>query len=132
METELELLKRKMLLQMMTPKARTKCPVEPNGDSIKLNEIINKCKVVIVDFWAEWCGPCRLVEPVIEQIAEKYKDRISVVKINVDINPDVAVAYEVMSIPTVIVFYNGKPVRRFIGYSPYLYKSLDGIIKKLL
>jgi len=132
MEAELELLKRKMLLQMMTPKARSKCPVEPNGDSKKLNEIINKCKVVIVDFWAEWCGPCRLVEPIIERIAEKYKDRISVVKINVDLNPDVAAAYEVMSVPTVLVFHNRDLVRRFIGYSSYLYKNLDELIKKLL
>lgn len=85
-----------------------------------------------MDFWAEWCRPCRLVEPIIERIAEKYKDRISVVKINVDLNPDVAAVYEVMSIPTVLVFHNRNLVRRFIGYSPYLYKNLDELVKKLL
>lgn len=129
----MDLLKRKVMLQMMRKqKARPECPREPNGDFRKLNGLVKKCKVVVADFWAEWCAPCRLVEPVLERIAEKYRDRISMVKINVDANPDVATAYEVMSIPTVLVFYKGKPVRRFIGYSPYLYKSLDELINKLL
>lgn len=132
MESELELLKRKMLLQMMTGEKRpeTRCPFEKQGNLAKLKKLLPKCRLVIIDFWAEWCAPCRLVEPVIDKIAQRHGDKVSVIKINVDENPDAAMAFEVMSIPTIVVFYKGKPLRAFLGYSPHLYRNLEEIIQR--
>ena len=71
--------------------------------------------VVIVDFWAEWCGPCKMIAPILEEIATEQAGKVSVAKLNVDDNPDAARRFEVMSIPTLIVFKDGQPVRRLIG-----------------
>jgi thioredoxin 1 len=70
---------------------------------------------VVVDFWAPWCMPCRMVSPVIEQLAEEYKDKVVVGKMNVDENSDTASKFGIMSIPTVMVFKDGKPVKSLIG-----------------
>lgn len=70
---------------------------------------------VIVDFWAPWCGPCRMVAPVIEQIAEQHGDKVTVGKLNVDENPATARKYGVMSIPTIILFKDGQPAKTVIG-----------------
>jgi thioredoxin 1 len=70
---------------------------------------------VIVDFWAPWCGPCRMVGPVIEQIAEQYGDKVTVAKLNVDENPATAGKFGVMSIPTIILFKDGQPSKKVIG-----------------
>ncbi len=70
---------------------------------------------VIVDFWAPWCGPCRMVGPVIEQIAEQYGDKVTVGKLNVDENPATAGKFGVMSIPTIILFKDGEPSKKVIG-----------------
>ena len=78
-----------------------------------------KSKVpVLVDFWAEWCGPCRMIAPILEQIADEQAGKIRIAKLNVDDNPDAARRYEVMSIPTLIVFKGGEPVERIVGYMP--------------
>ena len=71
--------------------------------------------VVIVDFWAEWCGPCKMIAPILEEIATEQAGKVKVAKLNVDDNPDAARRYEVMSIPTLIVFRDGQPVKRLIG-----------------
>ena len=71
--------------------------------------------VVIVDFWAEWCGPCKMIAPILEEIATEQAGKVSIAKLNVDDNPDAARRFEVMSIPTLIVFKDGQPVRRLIG-----------------
>jgi thioredoxin 1 len=71
--------------------------------------------VVIVDFWAEWCGPCKMIAPILEEIATEQAGKVTVAKLNVDDNPDAARRFEVMSIPTLIVFKDGQPVRRLIG-----------------
>ena len=71
--------------------------------------------VVIVDFWAEWCGPCKMIAPILEEIASEQAGKVTVAKLNVDDNPDAARRFEVMSIPTLIVFKDGQPVRRLIG-----------------
>jgi len=74
---------------------------------------------VLVDFWAEWCGPCRTVSPAIERIAHEYAGRILTVKVNVDRKPHVAQAYEVQGIPTIMLFWKGEPRMRLTGAYPY-------------
>ncbi|MGH9170628.1 MAG: thioredoxin [Acidimicrobiales bacterium] len=73
---------------------------------------------ILVDFWAEWCGPCKLVAPVLEEIAEANTDGLKVAKVNVDDNPRVAQRFQIMSIPTLMLFKNGEPQSRMIGAKP--------------
>ena len=78
-------------------------------------EVLKSEKPVLVDFYADWCGPCQMMGPVIEEIAEELKEKAKVGKINVDENPDIALEYNVMSIPTLIIFKDGKEIKRFVG-----------------
>jgi thioredoxin 1 len=78
-------------------------------------EIGAATEAVVVDFWAEWCGPCKMITPILEEIASEHAGKVKVAKLNVDDNPDVTRRFEVMSIPTLIVFQDGEPVRRMIG-----------------
>ena len=70
---------------------------------------------VLVDFWAEWCGPCKMIAPVLEDIASQHSDRIQIAKLNVDDNPNVTRRYDVMSIPTLLVFADGEIKKRLVG-----------------
>lgn len=81
------------------------------------SEVINSNIPVLVDFWASWCGPCRMIAPVIERIAEKFDGRIKVGKVNVDEEPEISLEYNIVSIPTVMIFKNGEEVSKSIGYS---------------
>lgn len=78
-------------------------------------EVLKSEKPVLVDFYADWCGPCNAMAPVIEKLAKELEGKVKVGKINVDENPDIAVEYNVMSIPTLIVFKNGKEEKRLVG-----------------
>ena len=79
------------------------------------NEVLNSDKPVLVDFWAQWCGPCRMLGPIIEEIANDYEGKVKVGKVNVDEQPNLASKYGIASIPTVIVLKNGKPEKTLVG-----------------
>ena len=84
------------------------------GEEFEKEVLLRKGKV-LVDFYADWCGPCRMMTPIIEEVAEELKDELKVFKVNVDNNQELAIKYDVMSIPTIIVFENGVPKKTFIG-----------------
>jgi thioredoxin 1 len=81
-------------------------------------EVLKSSKPIIVDYWAEWCGPCRMIAPVLEEIASEHADKIDVVKLNVDENPGVAQKYQILAIPTLNVFQNGEVVKQIKGAKP--------------
>ncbi|BCL14861.1 MULTISPECIES: thioredoxin [Micromonospora] len=81
-------------------------------------DVLKSDKPVLVDFWAEWCVPCRKVAPLLEEIANEMGDQVRIVKLNIDENPETARAYRVMSVPTLTVFKNGEPVQSIAGAKP--------------
>jgi thioredoxin 1 len=81
-------------------------------------EVLAANKPVLVDFWAPWCGPCRVVAPIIEELAEKHGDKIKFTKLNVDENPKIATKFKILSIPTFIIFNQGAEQKRFMGAMP--------------
>ena len=93
-------------------------------------EVLQSDTPVLVDFWAEWCGPCRLVSPVLEEIAAENAGKITVAKVNIDENPEVARQYRIMSIPTMSVFSGGAVVKTIVGAKPKtaLLKDLESYL----
>jgi thioredoxin 1 len=85
---------------------------------------------VVVDFWAEWCGPCKMIAPVLEEIAAEHGDKLTIAKVNIDENPEIARRYQVMSIPTMSVFSSGEVVKSIVGAKPKaaLLRDLEGYI----
>jgi thioredoxin 1 len=82
------------------------------------SDVLAHDKPVLVDFWAEWCGPCKMVSPVLEEIAKEHGEKLQIVKLNIDENPETARAYSVLSIPTMSVFRNGQVVKSIVGAKP--------------
>ena len=81
-------------------------------------DVLQSDKPVLVDFWAEWCGPCKMVAPVLEEIAGENADKLTIAKLNIDENPETARAYSIMSIPTMAVFQGGQIVKSIVGAKP--------------
>jgi thioredoxin len=94
-------------------------------------EVLKSDVPVLVDFWAEWCGPCRMVAPIVEELAGEYAGRLKVMKLDVDDNQHLAMRYNVMSIPTLGVFRGGEMIERIVGYMPKqeLKRRLDGALQ---
>ena len=82
------------------------------------NEVLDSSQPVLVDFTAIWCGPCKMLDPVVKQLAEQWQGKIKVVKLDVDDNPNLAMDYQVMGVPTLMLFKGGQPVERVTGYQP--------------
>jgi thioredoxin 1 len=105
--------------------------VNVNQESFQ-KTVVDAQKPVLVDFWATWCGPCKMVAPIIDELAGEYKDKAGFAKINVDENPQLASQFGVMSIPTIMIFKNGKPEQQVIGYKSKndLKKLLESVLSK--
>ncbi len=100
-------------------------------EEAKFDEVVLKAKLpVLVDFWAPWCGPCRMVAPVVEELSKEYDGKVNFVKVNIDDNPGIGSKYGVMSIPTLILFKNGQPISNMVGFRPKaeLKKGLDAAL----
>jgi thioredoxin 1 len=82
------------------------------------DDVLSSDKLVLVDFWATWCGPCRMVAPVLDEIATEHADTLTIAKLDVDANPVTARDYQVLSIPTLILFKGGEPVKQIVGAKP--------------
>ena len=124
-DKELERIKMKKLREMLRRRLsggsekQISFPDRPvNLSDMTFKEFIQKYPLVVIDCWAPWCGPCRILSPIIEEIARDYVGKIAFGKLNVDENPRVAMEYGIMSIPTLLIFKNGRLVDRIVGAMP--------------
>ena len=102
-------------------------------DDSNFEQLVLQSKIpVLLDFWAAWCAPCRMVAPVVDELAEEYDGKVSFGKVDVDQNPKIASKYGIMSIPTLILFKDGKPITNMVGFKPkaQLKQSLDSILEQ--
>ena len=88
--------------------------------------VINNSGITLLDFWAPWCGPCRMLTPIIEELAENFKDKVTIGKVNVDDNRELALKYNISAIPTILIFKNGKLEKQIIGL-----RDLDSLTNEL-
>ncbi len=93
-------------------------------------EVLNSDLPVLVDFWADWCGPCKMVAPVVEELADDYDGKLKVMKVDVDASPQTASNYGIRSIPTLLIFKDGKPVQQVVGAVPkqMLQEKIDQVV----
>jgi len=123
-EMEIQRIKEKKLVEMMQKaRAQLETAARNDGKPILLSDAsfsseISKYPLMVVDFWAAWCGPCRMVAPIIEQLAKEYSGRVAFDKLNVDENPLTSGEFEVQSIPTLLIFRNGEAVDGIVGAVP--------------
>jgi thioredoxin len=123
-DAEMQSLREKKLVELMRrTRAQLQSGEKYNGKPIILSDAtfsseISKYPVMVVDFWAVWCGPCRTVAPIIEQLAKEYSGRVAFGKLNVDENPLTSSEFQVESIPTLLIFRDGEPVDGIIGAAP--------------
>ena len=105
-------------------------PIEVDDASFEQKVLESKIPV-LVDFWAPWCRPCLMTAPVLEELAKEYTDKITFTKLDVDQNTQVAAKYNIMAIPNLIIFKEGKPVSQIVGYKPKeeLKRDLDAVLK---
>ncbi len=103
--------------------------VEFTDDNFQ-DEVLNATSGVLVDFWAPWCGPCRQIAPLIDQLAEQFSGKIKIGKINIDDNPNVTNQYGIQSIPTLMLFKDGEVAERFMGMPPKV--KLEGALNDLV
>lgn len=102
-----------------------------NADDFSFDqEVINSDKPVLVDFWAQWCMPCKMLSPIIDEVAESLNGRIGIVKVNVDESPESSLQYDITSIPTMILFKGGKPISKIVGFQPK--EQIEQSIKEAL
>ncbi|NMG82780.1 MAG: thioredoxin [Methanosarcinales archaeon] len=95
-----------------------------------IDEITQKNSLVLIDCWAEWCGPCQMLTPILQQLANEYAGRVVIGKLNVDENPETSMKHQIMAIPTILFFKDGKLVDNMIGVAPK--KQIEGTIAKYL
>jgi len=134
-DKELERIRRKKLEEMMKS-LRTSKEVKPEIDKpIELtdsnfHEVVKSGGLVVVDCWAAWCAPCRMISPIIDELAKEYAGKILFGKLNVDLNRKIPMEYQIMSIPTILIFKDGKLVDRLVGARPR--RALEAAITKHL
>jgi thioredoxin 1 len=105
-------------------------PAVTDGDFER--EVLQASQVVLVDFWADWCAPCRMIAPVVQALAAELGDRVKVLKMDIDANPQVSGQLGVLSIPTLIIFKDGRPADRMVGYRSNLKADLKQKLEALL
>ena len=93
-------------------------------------EVVMSAVPVLADFWAEWCGPCRIISPILSELAKTYKDKLKIAKINVDKEPEIAMQFNITSIPTLLFFKQGQMVKQQVGAVPR--QALEKMVKELL
>ncbi len=134
-DPELEALRKKKMeqLQMLVDKEKEKTSwpstTIPIGDP-NFQEIVKKYPILLIDFWAPWCAPCKMIGPILEQLAGEFQGKVVIAKLDVDQNPGVASAFSVKGIPTMIMFKDGQPVERVTGALPR--NTLKGLIERYL
>lgn len=127
MEDEIERIKRKKLEKLLK-RQRISWPNKPiKMTDNEFERTLKKYPLVLIDFWAPWCFPCKMIAPVLEEIAKEYKGKLLIGKMNVDENPITPMRFQIFSIPTLILFKNGRPVERIVGTMPkdYLKEKIE-------
>lgn len=125
---ELEAIRAKKMKEIMRSSGSVSAPVKLSD--MTFAETLNKSKILVLDCWAEWCAPCKMIAPIIEKLAEEYAGRVLFAKLNVDENPQTASKYGIMSIPTLLIFKSSKLVDTIVGAVPK--NNIETILKKHL